>query len=80
MLSSQENMALNSHSYQISIGRLSKVMALLSRVLGVLRGTFPANRVVIIVDGEGVIQYRWEAENPGVEPDYDEVLEFASSM
>ena len=48
--------------------------------LGGIEGYISANRVVIIVDGGGVIQYRWEAENPGVEPDYDEVLEFASSM
>ena len=48
--------------------------------LGGIEGYVSANRVVFIVDREGVIQYRWEAENPGVEPNYDEILEFASSM
>lgn len=48
--------------------------------LGGIEGYVSANRVVLIVDREGVIQYRWEAENPGVEPNYDEILEFASSM
>ena len=48
--------------------------------LGGIEGYVSANRVVFIVDSEGVIQYRWEAENTGVEPNYDEILEFASSM
>ena len=48
--------------------------------LGGIEGYLSANRVVFIVDSEGVIQYRWEAENPGVEPNYDEILQFASSM
>ncbi len=48
--------------------------------LGGIEGYVSANRVVFIVDREGVIQYRWEAENPGVEPNYDEILQFASSM
>ena len=48
--------------------------------LGGIEGDVSANRVVFIVDSEGVIQYRWEAENPGVEPNYDEILQFASSM
>ena len=48
--------------------------------LGGIEGYVSANRVVFIVDSEGVIQYRWEAENPGVEPNYDEILQFASSM
>ena len=48
--------------------------------LGGMEGYVSANRVVFIVVREGVIQYRWEAENPGVEPNYDEILEFASSM
>ena len=48
--------------------------------LGGIEGYVSANRVVFIVDSEGVIQYRWEAENPGVEPNYDDVLQFASSM
>jgi peroxiredoxin len=33
---------------------------------------------VIIIDSAGVIQYRWVAENPGVEPNYDEVVAAAT--
>lgn len=48
--------------------------------LGGLDGYISANRVVVIVDGAGVVQYRWVAENPGVEPDYDEVVRTAQSL
>jgi peroxiredoxin len=36
--------------------------------------------VVIIIDESGVVQYRWVAENPGVEPDYSEVIEAANAL
>jgi len=36
--------------------------------------------VVIIVDKEGIIRHRWVAENPGVEPDYDEIVSIAQSL
>lgn len=48
--------------------------------LGGIDGYVSANRVVVIVDGAGVVQYRWVAENPGVEPDYDEVVQAAQSL
>ena len=48
--------------------------------LGGIDGYVSANRVVVIVDGAGVVQYRWVAENPGVEPDYDEVVQTAQSL
>ena len=48
--------------------------------LGGIEGYVSANRVVIVIDKDGVVQYRWVAENPGVEPNYDEVIEFASSL
>ncbi len=38
--------------------------------LGGLEGYVSANRVVVVIDKEGVVQHRWVAENPGVEPDY----------
>ena len=47
--------------------------------LGGLDGYVSANRVVIIIDSEGTVQYRWVAENPGVEPDYDEVASFCAA-
>tara|TARA_B100000131_G_scaffold271550_1_gene271956 strand:+ start:21635 stop:22120 length:486 start_codon:yes stop_codon:yes gene_type:complete len=47
--------------------------------LGGLDGYVSANRAVIIIDSEGMVQYRWVAENPGIEPDYDEVVSFCSA-
>ena len=47
--------------------------------LGGLDGYVSANRVIIIVDSEGVVQYRWVAENPGVEPDYNEVVSLCAA-
>jgi peroxiredoxin len=38
-----------------------------------MEGYVAANRAVIIVDGEGIIRYRWIAPTPPTEPDYDEV-------
>ena len=32
-----------------------------------------AKRAVFVVDGDGTITYAWESDDPGVEPDYDEV-------
>ena len=48
--------------------------------LGGIDGYMSANRVVIVIDGNGIVQHRWVAENPGVEPNYEEVVEFASSL
>ena len=48
--------------------------------LGGIDGYTSANRVVIIVDKEGTIRHRWVAENPGVEPDYDEIVSIAQSL
>ncbi|MFC4449566.1 redoxin domain-containing protein [Halorussus aquaticus] len=39
-----------------------------------------AKRSVFVVDGDGTVVYKWVSDDPGVEPDYDEVLEsFASA-
>ena len=48
--------------------------------LGGIDGYVSANRVVIIVDSAGVVRYRWVAENPGVEPNYDEVVAAAAVL
>ncbi|WP_338741731.1 redoxin domain-containing protein [Haloplanus salilacus] len=37
-----------------------------------------ARRAVFVVDGDGTVTYRWEAENPKQEPDYDAVREVAA--
>jgi peroxiredoxin len=38
-----------------------------------LQGYTAAKRSVFILDREGKIHYRWISENPGVEPDYQEI-------
>lgn len=39
-----------------------------------------AQRAVLVVDGDGVVQYAWAAENAGIEPDYDEVLDAVADL
>lgn len=39
-----------------------------------------AKRSVFVVDDNGVVQYAWVSEDPGVEPNYDEVLEAVESV
>jgi peroxiredoxin len=38
-----------------------------------LPGYLAAQRSVFVVNGQGGIIYKWIAENPGIEPNYDEV-------
>jgi len=38
-----------------------------------LEGYTAAKRSVFILDKEGSVRYTWISENPGVEPDYDEI-------
>jgi len=48
--------------------------------LGGIDGYVCANRVVIVIDTDGIVQHRWVAENPGVEPDYESIVDFASTL
>ena len=45
-----------------------------------LQGYTAAKRSVFIIDGAGVIRYMWVSENPGVEPDYDEIKNQLSTL
>lgn len=38
-----------------------------------LKGYTVAKRSVFIVDKDGVVRYRWVSEDPGVEPNYEEI-------
>ena len=42
--------------------------------LGGLEGYESSNRAVVVIDTQGVIKYKWVAENPGIEPDYSEII------
>ncbi len=37
-----------------------------------------AKRAVFVVDGDGDVAYEWVSDDPGVEPDYDEVADAAA--
>jgi peroxiredoxin len=43
-----------------------------------LAGLTVSNRAVFIIDANGMVTYRWIAENPGTEPPYDEVKKAAA--
>lgn len=59
---------------------VSKTYDMIFNGLGGLEGYECSNRGVIIIDGEGLIQYRWVAENPGIEPNYSEIIEKVKSL
>jgi len=41
--------------------------------LGGVNGYDTANRAIFILDMDGRVVYKWIAENPGVEPNYEEI-------
>ena len=43
-----------------------------------LRGV--ARRSVFVVDGDGRVTYAWVAENPGVLPHFDEIVEAVQAV
>jgi len=45
----------------------------------VIGGYTVAQRSVFVVEADGTIGYAWVAENPGIEPNYDEVMAHCSS-
>jgi peroxiredoxin len=38
-----------------------------------LEGYTAAKRAVFIIDRAGIVRYRWVSENPGIEPNYEEI-------
>ncbi|KON30963.1 alkyl hydroperoxide reductase [miscellaneous Crenarchaeota group-15 archaeon DG-45] len=40
-----------------------------------MRGYTAAKRSVFVINKDGVVRYRWASDNPGVEPDYEEIIE-----
>ena len=59
---------------------VSKAYDMIFNGLGGLKGYECSNRGVIIIDGQGLIKYRWVAENPGIEPNYSEIIEKVKSL
>tara|TARA_B100000959_G_C14991809_1_gene628287 strand:- start:2378 stop:2836 length:459 start_codon:yes stop_codon:yes gene_type:complete len=42
-------------------------------------GYTACQRAVFVIEEDGTIGYSWVADNPGLEPDYDEVISYCSS-
>ena len=59
---------------------VSKAYDMIFNGLGGLEGYECSNRGVLMIDREGLIQYRWVAENPGIEPNYSEIIEKVKSL
>jgi peroxiredoxin len=45
-----------------------------------LRGYTAAKRSIFIIDKTGIVRYTWVSENPGVEPNYEEITKALSDM
>jgi len=45
-----------------------------------LKGYTAAKRSVFILDETGTVRYRWVSEDPGKEPDYEEILKQLSQL
>lgn len=43
-------------------------------------GYTAAKRAVFVLDGSGTVKYSWISDNPGVEPNYDEVRKAVNSF
>ena len=45
-----------------------------------LKGYTAAQRSIFIVDKRGIVRYKWIADNPGIEPNYDEINDVLASL
>ncbi len=45
-----------------------------------LKGYTAAKRSVFVIDNAGVVRYSWITDNPGVEPNYDEVTKSLEAL
>lgn len=45
-----------------------------------LEGYSAAKRSVFVLDGSGTVRYSWISDNPGVEPNYDEVKKAVETL
>jgi peroxiredoxin len=76
-----------SERYELKFPLLSDYTRTAVRAYGVelqnfsgLEGYTVAQRSVFVLDQHGIIRYAWVAENPGIEPNYDEITKAVSSI
>jgi peroxiredoxin len=57
-----------------------KAYGIVHQGFGGLEGYSAAKRSVFVIDKSGVMRYAWISDNPGVEPNYDEVTAALASL
>jgi peroxiredoxin len=57
-----------------------KAYGIVHQGFGGLEGYSAAKRSVFVIDKSGVVRYAWISDNPGVEPNYDEVTTALASL
>lgn len=69
------------HTYNLQFPLLSDFNKKVSRAYGVLHETWVAmgykgvsKRAAFVLDGKGMLRYKWVTDNPGQEPPYDEIV------
>ena len=67
-------------TYNLQFPLLSDFNKKVSRAYGILHETWVAHgykgvakRAAFVLDGKGILRYRWVTDNPGEEPPYDEI-------
>jgi len=70
-----------SHTYNLQFPLLSDFNKKVSKAYGVLHETWVAmgykgvaKRAAFVLDGKGILRYKWVTDNPGEEPPYDEIV------
>ena len=74
-------------TYSIQFPLLSDFNKKVSKAYGVLHPTWVAmgykgvsKRAAFVLDGKGILRYKWVTDNPGEEPPYDEVVSALSKL
>lgn len=67
-------------TYDLRFPLLSDFNKAVARAYGVLQSAWAghgysgvAKRTVFVIDGKGVVRYKWITDNPGIEPPYGEL-------
>jgi peroxiredoxin len=75
------------HTYNLQFPLLSDFNKKVSKAYGVIHETWVAmgykgvsKRAAFVLDGKGILRYRWVTDNPGDEPPYDEIVSALSKL
>ncbi|MGH9918462.1 MAG: peroxiredoxin [Nitrososphaerales archaeon] len=74
-------------TYNIQFPLLSDFNKKVSKAYGVLHEKWVAmdykgvaKRAAFVLDGRGILRYKWVTDNPGIEPPYDEIVSALSKL